>query len=368
MAFDREPGSPLPALRREGILELLATDGAVRAQELAARFEVDAVTIRRDLSALEKQGLLTRVHGGAIVHSLPDDAPALQPQAYPERRVGVLVPSLTYYWLDVVRAIELAAPEFGLKPILRTSSYEAIDERPILEHLVSECGVEGLLLAPQTDGPGSPALTRWLVKSQVPFVLVERELRNPQNFDLFDSVMSDHALGTSMAVHHLAGLGHRRVGLVSTKRSPTTRRIVMGWRAACHELGLERDDRFEHLALHQNMAQFGEFVDDIISAVINKGTTALLVHSDREAFEIVQRATARGLKVPSELSVMAYDDVIAGIGDSPLSAVAPQRESLGRSALELLTQRISQPDRPVHRVLVSPRINSRASTAAAPRS
>lgn len=52
--------------RRQAILHLLDTMGNVTVAELGARFEVSEMTIRRDLDELERQGLLRRVHGGAV--------------------------------------------------------------------------------------------------------------------------------------------------------------------------------------------------------------------------------------------------------------------------------------------------------------
>lgn len=52
--------------RREKILELLNTDGRVIAKDLAERFDMSIDSIRRDLSIMEKEGLLKRTHGGAI--------------------------------------------------------------------------------------------------------------------------------------------------------------------------------------------------------------------------------------------------------------------------------------------------------------
>lgn len=51
--------------RRSKILELLAQKGKVRVTELSKLFEISEVTIRNDLSELEANGLLERVHGGA---------------------------------------------------------------------------------------------------------------------------------------------------------------------------------------------------------------------------------------------------------------------------------------------------------------
>ena len=54
------------AQRREAILRALRTRGEVSATALTRELEVTAETIRKDLIALERQGLLRRVHGGAL--------------------------------------------------------------------------------------------------------------------------------------------------------------------------------------------------------------------------------------------------------------------------------------------------------------
>lgn len=55
------------ARRRELILACLAADGEVFVLDLASRFGVTPMTVRRDLEALEAAQALTRTHGGAIV-------------------------------------------------------------------------------------------------------------------------------------------------------------------------------------------------------------------------------------------------------------------------------------------------------------
>ena len=52
--------------RHERIIDTLRTDGRVTVSELAERFGVSADCIRKDLKALEGQGLCKRVYGGAI--------------------------------------------------------------------------------------------------------------------------------------------------------------------------------------------------------------------------------------------------------------------------------------------------------------
>lgn len=67
---------PLPAQRLHAIHAELRRGGACRTRELADLLGTSEMTIRRDLQFLERQGLVRRVHGGAMmVHpDLPHDA------------------------------------------------------------------------------------------------------------------------------------------------------------------------------------------------------------------------------------------------------------------------------------------------------
>ena len=74
MAPRAEPGL-LVAERRNRIVELLQDNGRVTVEELASRFVTSAVTIRTDLTALEKSGAAVRTHGGALLPQDNDDRP-----------------------------------------------------------------------------------------------------------------------------------------------------------------------------------------------------------------------------------------------------------------------------------------------------
>lgn len=52
--------------RRVKILDIIAEKGKVKVSDISKFFKVSEVTVRNDLSILEKEGLLERVHGGAI--------------------------------------------------------------------------------------------------------------------------------------------------------------------------------------------------------------------------------------------------------------------------------------------------------------
>lgn len=55
--------------RRDEILRLLTENRIVKANQLAEQFQVSMETIRRDLSELEREGIVRRTHGGAILNT-----------------------------------------------------------------------------------------------------------------------------------------------------------------------------------------------------------------------------------------------------------------------------------------------------------
>ena len=63
--------------RQAAIVSRARVAGRVEVAELAESFDVTPETVRRDLTALERAGLLRRVHGGAIVVDLFGFEPAL---------------------------------------------------------------------------------------------------------------------------------------------------------------------------------------------------------------------------------------------------------------------------------------------------
>jgi DeoR/GlpR family transcriptional regulator of sugar metabolism len=62
-----------PEGRRELILRTLRRDGPAAVRSLAERLGVSQATIRRDLVQLDKEGRLSRVHGGAVAAADTDD-------------------------------------------------------------------------------------------------------------------------------------------------------------------------------------------------------------------------------------------------------------------------------------------------------
>jgi DNA-binding LacI/PurR family transcriptional regulator len=361
---------PLAVARRAQLLDALQREGTVRVGDLTVMLGVTTATVRRDIAQLAREGLVRKVHGGAALVSADDPTPEPDAASSTETGtvgyVGMLVPSIDYYWPEVARGAEEEAKKYGLRVMLRGSSYETTDEQPQLARLVQQPGVQGLVIAPSMSAPTAASTVTWLASLPVPVVLVERAADVEPHHAVMESVVSDHALGAALAVRHLASLGHRRVGVVLGRESPTSPHVRRGWREAAIECGLSPDSSVDVDLPDARSGQWDSALDAALDACLSSGTTALLVHADAEAMAIVQRLEERGVSVPDRFSVVAYDDEVAGLFTPPLTAVRPPRTSVGRAAVGLVAARLADPDRPTHRIILSPTLRVRGSTAPPP--
>ena len=86
--------SLLPSQRRDQIVDFLRRHGAVTLQQLAQAMDASVSTLRRDLDALEADGLLDRTHGGALLRQQhystfePNPAAAAELSPREKRAIG----------------------------------------------------------------------------------------------------------------------------------------------------------------------------------------------------------------------------------------------------------------------------------------
>ena len=87
------PGMPFDGLRRQRILERLASARQVEVAHLAAELGCSTETVRRDLDALAREGHLRRLHGAAV-SAPPSELPPVLRRADRERRANDLAADL----------------------------------------------------------------------------------------------------------------------------------------------------------------------------------------------------------------------------------------------------------------------------------
>ncbi|THA64632.1 DeoR family transcriptional regulator [Streptomyces sp. A0642] len=373
-------------LRRRRILAVVESRGAVKVSALAAELDVSVVTVRRDVEELARAGRLRRGHG--VARPVRDPA---GPPAVPAPRDGdpagdggaiaLVVPERHSYLYETLHGARTVLEEAGIRIALHIAPQAAGAERPLVERALAD-GARGLLIAPRWRNALSEELDYgWLAEVGVPTVLMERRPRPGSALHALDSVCSDHWYGIHLAVEHLVSLGHRRIVLAARDDSPTARTVRAAF-ASVAEARPEVEDWTVVLSSPDAVPGPGPSEPgyegggaprsegdplDLAALLRERGATAAVLHGDVDALMLVQRLAESGVQVPRDCSVVAYDDVVAALGSTPLTAVAPPKADIGRAAAELLLHRLSPAPGaagPVRRTELLPELKVRGSAQA----
>jgi DNA-binding LacI/PurR family transcriptional regulator len=186
---------------------------------------------------------------------------------------------------------------------------------------------------------------------QVPLVSLLRDDVD----ELVDSVNSDNQAGLRIAVDYLTGLGHRRIVHVDGGTAVAADQRRAAFRAEMHRHGLEAvvvpGGPDEEGGMRAGQLLKG----DIPSAVI--------AFNDRSALGLMESLRASGLQVPSDVSVLGYDDSqFARLSYVQLSSISQDAPLLAAAAVNRAVDRVEGTQSPA-RVVRTPHLVVRNTTA-----
>jgi LacI family transcriptional regulator len=218
-------------------------------------------------------------------------------------------------------------------------------ERLIVEQFAAQ-RVDGALVSPV-----DPTADYWrLLGPEIAVVAIGDALTGRPGSG---SVLFDNRYGVETALAHLAGLGHRRVGLLAPALPSTPGRPAQLLAAeVAATIGVE-------LAEISAPAATADAVE--VAAALLTGPerpTAVFCLSDSLAFAAYRAARAAGLRLPEDLSVVGYDDhQLAALVEPGLTTMAWDEDAIVEAA-------VSQLDGPTDPVpMFRPELVVRGSTA-----
>ncbi len=272
------------------------------------------------------------------------------------RMVGLIVPELqnpVFPALAEVVAGALAQRGFNAVLCTRTGS---MSEAEYVEMLL-ERQVSGMIFAggqyAEADAPHEHYMR--LLELRLPVVLVNAAA---EHLD-FPRVSTDDAVAMEQAHAHLAYLGHERIGLIlgPPDHVPSARRLA----------AFERISKQATPELVERTRFSLEGGHAAASRLIQRGVTGIICGSDPLALGAIRAARRAGLTVPTDLSVIGYDDsTFMSCTDPPLTTVRQPIDAIGRAAVEMLAGQIEGAPVSADELFFEPEVVARGSTANVP--
>lgn len=264
------------------------------------------------------------------------------------KTIGVAISALTnHYFTETVRAIEAECARRGLMMFL-TDTHDDPDQEFKVVQALHQRRVDGIVLAP-TAGRDRRALD-YLKANKIPSVLVDRIVPGE-----FDQIGVENVVSCLQLVTHLIGHGHRRIGFVAGARGiPTSTERLEGYRAALSHAGIEFDPNLVRCGESSNEPS-RRAVHELL--LLDPRPTAIVASNNLMLIGAMHALRDVGLVVPTEMALVGFDDFDwADYFDPRLTVLAQPLDEIGSRAVELLMNRIAQPEERFEIVRLKPKL------------
>ncbi|WP_018545003.1 LacI family DNA-binding transcriptional regulator [Streptomyces sp. LaPpAH-108] len=327
-------------------------------KDVAATAGVSAATVSRVLNAHPSvsEDARTRVLSAVAALGYRPHGVARSLRTAQTHTLGLVISDvLNPYFTELARSVEEEARALGYSVIIGNA-----DERPDLQdhhvRTLLDRRIDGLLLSP-ADGASAPMLDA--VGAGVPTVFVDRWIPGVD----VPVVRADGRAAVRDLVAHLYALGHRRLAIIAGPGSTTTgSERVTAFREALAAYGLPLPDT--RIGQGDFQAASGRRVTEGFLD-LPEPPDAVFAADNLMALGALDAIRARGLRVPDDIALAAFDDIPWFVHtDPPVTAIAQPTGELGRAAVRALADRIE--GRPAASVTLPARLVVRRSCGAAP--
>ena len=282
-------------------------------QLLCQRFQISRQTVRRALSVLEDEGLITRRQGSGS---------RLRERTDPEALLNCTVAVVTTYINDyifpgILQGMETILTANSSAPLLFATQNQVSVERKILQTLLTIKGLDGVLIEGSKTALPNPNLDLYqkLIDQGVHLVFINGTY---PKLSAIPSVLADNYGGGRMLVEYLHQKGHQNIaGIFKNDDMQGTLRYA-GFIEALRDLGLALEDR--QICWYNTEMREDFLSEAFLNATLGSftGCSAIVCYNDEVAIRIVTHLKKQGVRIPQEMAVVSFDN-------SQYSDLAPVR-------------------------------------------
>jgi LacI family fructose operon transcriptional repressor len=325
-------------------------------KDVAKTAGVSTATVSRVLASKSRVKNATRIRVLEAIEQL-DYRPNLiarSLRAQKSTKIGLVVSDIRNpFFTAISRAVEDAAYEQGYS-VLLCNTDENPEKEELYLNLLHDENVAGIIFSP-TKKFGSNLKS---YKSTIPFVAIDRYIESKD----MDMVLLDNVTAAYELTLHLIENGYRKFAGLFGNASTTGPERRHGFQKALE------DNHLSPVAirvLEPRIKQGYETTMSLLAA--DQKPDAIFTSNSLLTAGAFQAVRDSKLSVPDDVALVGFDETTWGaLVDPPITIIAQPTEEIGRTATELLFQRIAEPERLPKRVILKGKLLTRGSSAPRP--
>ncbi len=272
-------------------------------------------------------------------------------RAQKSAKIGLVVSDIRNpFFTAIGRAVEDAAYEQGYS-VLMCNTDENPEKEELYLNLLYDENVAGVIFSPTHQFN----INSQTYNQKMPFVIIDRAVDSSD----VDMVLLDNVAAAYELTEHLINNGYKKLAGLFGDASTTGQERSRGFHKAI------KDHHLTPVAAHFIAPRIQQGYETSM-ALLNQPERpdAIFTSNSMLTAGIYQAARDSKLKVPSDVAVVGFDETTWGaLVDPPITVIAQPTEEIGRTATELLFQRIQEPSRSPKTVILKGSLIARGSSA-----
>ncbi len=252
--------------------------------------------------------------------------------------LGVIVSHIDDpFFSEILQGIDDIAQASGYSLFIAASQQDPVRENAIVQTM-RDHRVDGVILcSPRFTTEQSSQLQSY----NIPIVAINNQADEEYQY----SIYHDDVDGGGQACEHLVNLGHRRIAYLGDASSGrTTKERQAGYLQAIHKAGLSVNPDYIYQVPGNSARQGYAAVEYFLGLVIMP--TAIICYNDMIAVGVLKGFHEAGLRVPKDISVTGFDNIlVSDFTLPPLTTIDQPKRFLGveagRMMLDLLCAKTS---------------------------
>ncbi|MDR1654911.1 MAG: LacI family transcriptional regulator [Treponema sp.] len=271
--------------------------------------------------------------------------------------VGLIITDITNPFFGII--IDMVQEELarqGYDIFLEITKGSITKEQHFIKKFI-EMKTDAVIIVPSHKQAPNTAHLQTLRSRRIPFCFITAYYSGVSA----PCVMTDLSEGSYLLTKYLLERGHRKIMYIIANRAiPVSNLRAEGFLRAYRETGIPFSPEF--LVISEPSFQGGyHSTSDIIKKDL---PDAILTMNDIMAMGVLKKLKEHAIRVPEDISVAGYDDLLyASLLETPLTTVRQPMEQMCKKTVELILSKIEMPDDINEKILISPQLIIRDSTA-----
>lgn len=251
------------------------------------------------------------------------------------KTIGLLVADISNpFFARITRTIERYAEKEGYSLIVCSSDEDQERERRLVRMLINR-QVDGIIMTSTLEHPD---VIEEMISDNFPLVLFDRYFKGMK----VNYVGVDNIAATKNAVNHFIKNGHSKIALVTLTPNyiSSLQDRKKGYLEAINKSNIELVEKHILELDYRDLKdkQYNQIKDFIFE---NKEITAIFTSNNNLAVGCMEAIRELGLKIPTDISLITFDDVELFKFTSPaLSSIAQPLEEIGKTAVSTLLHQL----------------------------